>query len=339
MPMHAVAYTASLPAEDEGSLLDMDLARPEPGDRDLLVRIEAIAVNPVDTKVRMRRQGTEAEPVILGWDAAGIVEAVGPGVTLFRPGDEVFYAGSITRAGAYAAYGIVDERIVGRKPRSLSFVEAAALPLTAITAWECLFDRLRLPLGKAETDDAILIVGASGGVGSIAVQLARRLTGLRVIGTASRPESSRWVADLGAHDVIDHAKPLSQELARIGRPQVSTVLSLTQTQTHWEEIVAALAPQGHVCLIDDPVGLDAMRLKQKSGTLHLELMFTRSMFETPDMIQQHKLLNEVSALVDAGLLRTTLGENFGALNAANLRRAHRAIESGRSIGKIVLHAA
>lgn len=334
--MKAIGYVESLPIDDPRSLFDFDAPKPEPGPRDLLVRIEAVSVNPVDAKVRMRRAGTPDAPIILGWDAAGTVEAVGPEVTLFRPGDAVYYAGDITRPGSNAEYGLVDERIVGRKPNSLDFPEAAALPLTAITAWEALFDRFRIPVGKTPTDDAILIIGAAGGVGSIAVQLARRMTGLTVIGTASRPRSRQWVLDRGAHAVIDHSKPLSEEMARLGRPTARYVFSITHTDRHWDEIVKTLAPQGEVCLIDDPASLDVMKLKGKSGALHVELMFTRSMHRTPDMIQQHKLLTEVAAMVDEGLIRTTLGERFGAVTAANLRRAHGVIESGRSIGKIVL---
>lgn len=337
--MKAIGYTESLPIDDERALFDFETPVPEPGPHDLRVKIKAISVNPADTKVRANRQGTSDAPVVLGWDAAGIVDTVGSGVTLFAPGDEVYYAGSIGRPGSYAEYGLVDERITGPKPKSLSFAQAAALPLTAITAWEALFDRLRVPFGKASTDDAILIIGAAGGVGSIAVQLARRLTGLTVIGTASRPESSKWVLEAGAHAVIDHAKPLSLELERIGRPPVRFILSLTATDKHWDEIALALAPQGEVCLIDDPKSLDVTKLKLKAGALHYEFMFTRSMFQTPDMIQQHKLLTEVAALVDDGLIKTTMGENFGSMTASNLRRAHAAVESGRTIGKVVLEAA
>jgi NADPH:quinone reductase len=337
--MRAVGYTECLPIENEHSLSDIELAKPEPNPRDLLIRIKAISVNPADTKVRIGRQGTTDAPVILGWDAAGVVESIGTEVTLFKPGDEVYYAGDIGRAGSYADYGLVDERLTGMKPKSLSFAEAAALPLTAITAWEALFDRLHLPFGKAETDDAILIIGAAGGVGSIAVQLARRLTGLKVIGTASRPESMQWVEKAGAHLVIDHSVALSNEFERIGQPQVRYVLSLNATDAHWDEIATVLAPQGQVCLIDDPKALDITKLKLKAGTLHYEFMFTRSMFKTPDMVQQHKLLNEVAVLIDAGMIKTTLGENFGAINAENLRRAHAAVESGRTIGKVVLEAA
>lgn len=334
--MKAVGYIESLPVENERALFDFEAPKPLPGRRDLCVKIEAISVNPVDTKVRRQRRGTPQTPVILGWDAAGTVESVGEAVTLFRPGDEVYYAGSVVRPGSDAEYGLVDERIVGHKPKSLSFAEAAALPLTTITAWESLFDRLRIPVGKAPTNDAILIIGAAGGVGSIAVQLARRLTSLTVIGTASRPESREWVLRAGAHAVIDHTKPLPHELAQTGRADCRYVLSLTQTDRHWAEIVAVLAPQGDVCLIDDPAAFDVMQLKPKAAALHTELMFARSMYETADMIEQHKLLNEVSALVDEGLVRTTVGQHVGPINAANLRSAHAAIESGRSIGKLVL---
>jgi zinc-binding alcohol dehydrogenase family protein len=334
--MKAIGYVDSLPIEDERSLFEFEMPTPVPGPHDLLVKIEAVSVNPVDTKVRMRRQGTPETPVILGWDAAGTVAAVGAAVTLFRPGDAVYYAGDLTRPGTNAEFGLVDERIAGRKPESLSFAQAAALPLTAITAWEALFDRFRLPVGKAPTDDAILIIGAAGGVGSIAVQLARRLTSLTVIGTASRPESQKWVAGLGADAVIDHTKPLSAELARIGRPQVRYILSLTHTDRHWDEIATALAPQGEICFIDDPEALDVMKIKGKAGAVHIEFMFARSMHRTPDMIQQHKLLTEVAGLVDAGLVKTTLGDVVGPITAANLRHAHALVESGRTVGKLVL---
>ncbi|WP_207479298.1 zinc-binding alcohol dehydrogenase family protein [Arenibaculum pallidiluteum] len=335
--MKAIGFTQNLPAEDAGSLIDFETPTPTPGARDLLVRIEAISVNPVDTKVRKSRKPESPEtPVILGWDAAGVVEAAGPETSLFRPGDEVFFAGDLTRPGTNAEFTLVDERIVGRKPRSLSFADAAALPLTSITAWESLFDRFRIPVGKSRTGDAILILGAAGGVGSIAVQLARRLTGLTVIGTASRPESQAWVRERGAHHVIDHSASVPEQLAAIGHPAVRYVLSLTHTDRHWDAIVESVAPQGAICFIDDPAGLDVMRLKRKAVALHTELMFTRPMFQTPDMIQQHHLLNEVADLVDEGLLRTTAGQMMGRIDAATLRRAHAAIESGRSIGKIVL---
>lgn len=332
--MKAVAYRQSLPIDAAESLLDVSLPEPTPGPRDLLVRVQAISVNPVDTKVRKRAAPPAGEHKVLGWDAAGVVEAVGAQVTLFKPGDKVWYAGDVTRPGSNAELHCVDERIVGPMPASLSFAEAAALPLTAITAWEVLFDRLEV---KGDTRGALLIVGAAGGVGSIMTQLARQLTGLTVIGTASRPQTQAWVRELGAHHVIDHTQPLSDELARVGVPAVTHVASLTQTHLHYAEIVKALAPQGRLSLIDDPAQpLDVMLLKGKSLSLRWESMFTRSMFQTPDMQAQHELLKQVAQLVDAGRLRTTLGEHFGAINADNLKRAHAFIESGTARGKVVL---
>jgi len=332
--MKAVAYRQSLPIDAAESLLDVALPEPTPGPRDLKVRVHAVSVNPVDTKVRKRAAPPAGEHKVLGWDAAGVVEAVGPQVTLFKPGDRVWYAGDITRPGSNAELHCVDERIVGRMPSSLSFAQAAALPLTAITAWEVLFDRLEI---TDTTQGALLIVGAAGGVGSIMTQLARQLTSLTVIATASRPETQAWVRELGAHHVIDHTQPLTAELQRIGVPSVSHVASLTQTDQHYAEIVKALAPQGRLSLIDDPATpLDVMLLKGKSLSLRWESMFTRSMFQTPDMQAQHDLLNRVSQLVDEGRVRTTLGEHFGAINAANLKRAHAFIESGVARGKVVL---
>lgn len=331
--MKAIGYIDSLPISEERSLYGFDAAEPVPGPRDLKVAIWGIAVNPVDTKVRMRRAGTAETPVILGWDAAGVVEAVGPEVTLFKPGDHVFYAGALTRPGTNAQFHLVDERIVGHMPTSLGFAEAAALPLTAITAWEALFDRLRL---TRESKGTLLIVGAAGGVGSLAVQFARQLTGLTVVGTASRPESREWLEGLGAHAVIDHSKPLSEELAAAGFAGADHIFSLTATDRHWEELVKALKPQGQVALIDDPDAIDVRMLKQKSASLHWEFMFARPLFETADMIEQHRLLDEVARLVDAGTVKTTLGANFGPITAENLKRAHAALESGRAIGKIVL---
>lgn len=330
--MKAIVRPTPLPIDDPASLQDTTLADPTPGPRDLLVRVHAVSVNPVDTKVR-RNAAADGQKV-LGWDAAGVVEAVGAGVTLFQPGDRVFYAGDITRPGSNAELQAVDERIVGRMPKSLDFAQAAALPLTAITAWELLFDRLGV---TADSTGALLVTGAAGGVGSILVQLARRLTKLTVVGTASRPETQAWVRELGAHHVIDHAQPLSAGLKAVGIAEVAYVASLTHTDVHYAEIVASLAPQGKLALIDDPKApIDIMALKRKSASLHWEFMFARPMFQTFDMQAQHDLLNRVSELVDAGTLRTTVGEHFGAINAANLRRAHALIETGRARGKVVL---
>ncbi|MDI3379852.1 zinc-binding alcohol dehydrogenase family protein [Xenophilus aerolatus] len=332
--MKAIAYTQhGLSIDDPAALVDIDLAMPLPGPRDLLVQVQAVSVNPVDTKVRMNSPVTA--PRVLGWDAVGTVHAVGAEVTLFKPGDEVFYAGAIDRPGSNSEYHLVDERIVGHKPRSLGAAEAAALPLTAITAWELLFDRLGVPEGGG-AGQSLLVVGAAGGVGSVLVQLARQLTQLTVIGTASRSDTAHWVKSLGAHHVLNHSRPLAAELESAGLPKVSMVASLTHTDQHYLQIVAALQPQGRIALIDDPATLDALPLKSKSISLHWELMFTRSLYHTPDMQRQHELLERVSALVDAGTLRSTANEHFGAINAANLRRAHALVQSHRSRGKVVL---
>ncbi|MCY1269831.1 Zinc-type alcohol dehydrogenase-like protein [compost metagenome] len=334
--MKAVGYTRSHPIDHPEALLDIELPEPTPGPHDLLVEVRAISVNPVDTKVRMRAEPPAGEYKVLGWDAAGVVRAVGSDVHLFRPGDRVWYAGDLTRPGSNAELQLVDQRIVGHMPQSLDFAQAAALPLTGITAWELLFDRLQIAEGQASAGQSLLIVGAAGGVGSILTQLASQLTGMTVIGTASRAETHQWVLELGAHHVIDHGKPLGEELRRIGHPEVTHVASLTHTDAHLPQLVAALRPQGRLALIDDPESLDVRLLKQKSLSLHWEFMYTRSMFQTPDMIEQHRLLERVAELIDQGVLKTTLGEHFGRIDAANLRRAHALLESGRAKGKIVL---
>lgn len=332
--MKAIAITrAAQGSSNLDFLTDIELPQPQASGHDLLVEVKAVSVNPVDTKVRA---GFNADaPRVLGWDAVGVVKAVGESVTLFQPGDEVWYAGALTRPGSNSEYQLVDERIVARKPQTLNNAQAAALPLTAITAWELLFDRLGIA-ENGNDGDALLIVGAAGGVGSIMTQLARKLTNLTVIGTASRPASQQWVKELGAHHVIDHSKPLTEELARIGIPQVTHVASLNNTEEHYQQLINALQPQGKLALIDDPQSLDALPLKVKSISLHWEFMFTRSMFTTSDIIEQHRLLTRVAQLIDQGVLKTTLGEHFGAINAANLRKAHTLLESQRAVGKIVL---
>ncbi|MGV3725858.1 zinc-binding alcohol dehydrogenase family protein [Hydrogenophaga sp.] len=335
--MKAVGYQKPQAISAADALVDITLPEPVATGRDLLVEVKAVSVNPVDTKVRKSALPPEGQThKVLGWDASGIVRAVGPEVTLFKPGDRVWYAGSIARTGTNSERHLVDERIVGHMPASLDFAQAAALPLTAITAWEMLFDRLGVAPGKRPTAQTLLIIGASGGVGSILTQLASRLTSLTVIGTASRPETQAWVKELGAHHVIDHSQPLSEELRRIGFPTVDLIVSLTQTEAHFDQIVEAIAPQGRFGLIDDPTSLDVTKFKRKSVSVHWELMFTRALFGTADMIGQHRLLNEVAALVDAGLIRTTLAERFGTINADNLKRAHALIESGKARGKVVL---
>ncbi|UZE24463.1 zinc-binding alcohol dehydrogenase family protein [Pseudomonas sp. B21-056] len=334
--MKTIAYYHSLPITDPQSLQDIELPEPVAGPRDLLVEVKAISVNPVDTKVRQNVQPEGGAAKVLGWDVAGVVKAVGSEVSLFKAGDKVFYAGSIARAGGNSELHAVDERIVGHMPRTLGFAEAAALPLTAITAWELLFERLQIQEGQAPSDQSLLIVGAAGGVGSILTQLASRLTGLKVIGTASRPQTQDWVRSLGADLVIDHSQPLSVVMKEAGQHQVTHVASLTQTDQHLDQLVEALAPQGKLALIDDPKALDVTKLKRKSLSLHWEFMYTRSLFETADMIEQHNLLNRVAGLIDAGTLKTTVGEHFGTINAENLRRAHALLESGKAKGKIVL---
>lgn len=334
--MKAVGYRNSLPIDHADSLLDLTLPDPTPGPRDLIVAVKAVSVNPVDTKVRMRAEAGPGEVKVLGYDAAGIVMATGPQVTQFKPGDEVFYAGSIARPGTNSELHAVDERIVGPKPRSLSFAQAAALPLTSITAWELLFDRLGLVPGGMQRKGTLLIIGGAGGVGSIMIQLARKLTGLTVIASASRPESQSWVLELGAHHAVDHSKLLATEVRALGIQHVDFVASLTNTDQHLAEIAEIVAPQGRLGIIDDPKSFDVLALKRKSVSIHWEFMFTRAVFETADILEQHKLLKRVAEMVDAGTVKTTLSEELGTINAANLKRAHALIESGRAKGKVVL---
>jgi len=333
--MRAVGYKRSLPIDQIEALIDLEIDKPAPQKRDLLVQVKAVSVNPVDTKVRKRADPPGGEAKILGFDATGVVAAVGPDVTLFKAGDEVWYAGSIIRPGTNSEFHLVDERIVGHKPKSLDFAAAAALPLTSITAWEMLFDRFAIAQGGGE-GKSLLIVGGAGGVGSIAIQLARMLTRLTVIATASRPETRDWCKKLGAHHVVDHSKPMGEQLKGIGHRFVDYIFGVTESGQHFDTICDVIAPQGRFGLIDDPKSLDVAKLKGKSASLHWEAMFTRSTFQTADMDAQHRLLNEVAAMVDKGTIRTTVAENFGKINAANLRRAHAQVESGTTRGKIVL---
>ncbi|HTB04474.1 MAG TPA: zinc-binding alcohol dehydrogenase family protein [Bradyrhizobium sp.] len=334
--MKAVGYKKSLPIDAAEALIDFETAKPEPRGRDIRVAVKAISVNPVDYKVRKRAAPPDGDTKILGFDAAGIVDAVGSDATLFKPGDEVFYAGSILRPGTNSEFHLVDERIVGRKPKTLSFAQAAALPLTSITAWELLFDRLAVAPGKSLDPRTLLIIGGAGGVGSILIQLARRLTGLTVVATASRPESQKWCLDLGAHAVIDHSKPMKERIEALKLPPVGLIASLTNTEQHYKALAEIIAPQGKYGLIDDPAEFNVSAFKGKAVSVHWESMFTRSSFQTTDMIAQHHLLNDVADLLDNGVLRTTLDQSFGSINAANLKRAHALLESGKSRGKIVL---
>jgi zinc-binding alcohol dehydrogenase family protein len=336
--MKAVALFKYLPIADPESLVDVELPDPTPGGRDLLVAVRAVSVNPIDVKVRAPKPTVEAQARVLGWDAAGVVVEVGPEVRLFRAGDEVFYAGSILRPGSNAELQLVDERIVGHKPTRLGFAEAAALPLTGLTAWELLFERLGVPRGEPKQPaGTLVIIGAGGGVGSMAVQLARRLTGLTVVATAARPETAEWARQLGAHHVIDHGKPLPPQLVPLAPEGAGYVLGLTHSGEHYPAIVEMLAPQGKLGIIDDPGRpIDVTLLKKKSASLCWESMFTRSTFDTPDLVVQHRILDELARLVDNQVLRTTMTADLGAINAANLKRAHALIESGSARGKTVL---
>ena len=334
--MKAVALTRYLPISEPQSLQDFELPKPVPGEHDLLVRVEAISVNPVDTKVRAPKARVETTPRVLGWDAAGVVESAGPGAIRFRPGDEVFYAGDITRPGSNAEFQLVDECLVGRKPRSLSFAEAAALPLTAITAWEALFDRLRIDPHGANHGQTLFIIGGAGGVGSIAIQLAR-LARLVVIATASRPETREWVTRLGAHQVVNHRQPLPAQLSALGFRELDFIANFNNTTAYWAVMAELIRPQGKIVgIVENSAPLDLNLLKSKSATFAWEFMFTRAMYHTPDMAAQGDLLNEISALVDAKKLVTTLAETLSPINAANLRQAHARLESGRTIGKLAL---
>ncbi|MBU3005451.1 zinc-binding alcohol dehydrogenase family protein [Paraglaciecola arctica] len=338
--MKAIGYIQPLPINNSDALINIDLPQPKAAGHDLLVKVNAIAVNPVDYKIRQNVRPSVGEYKVLGWDAVGEVVATGEAVSHFKPGDKVFYAGDLNRQGSNAEYQLVDERIVGHKPKSLSDSEAAALPLTAITAWELLFERLAIkqlsPTHVQPTNDILLIVGAAGGVGSILVQLASKLTGSTVIATASRESSATWVKKLGADYVVDHSKPLKAQINALNIGQVTHVASLTHTDSYLDDYAELLAPAGKIALIDDPETLDIAKLKPKSISLHWEFMFTRSMFAAADISEQHHILNNIADLVDQGHVQTTVGKNLGLINAENLRVAHQELESTKSIGKIVL---
>jgi alcohol dehydrogenase len=335
--MKAVGLTRYLPISDPQSLIDVEIDKPVPGPRDLLVKVEAISVNPLDTKLRVSKKTEEAQPRVLGWDAAGVVAAVGAEVTLFKPGDAVYYAGSVIRPGANSEFHAVDERIVGHKPASLDFAHAAALPLTTITAWEGLFDRLGISSEGKHAGRSVLIVGGAGGVGSIAIQLAKQLGKQVVVATASRPASIEWCKSLGADYVVDHGGDLVAQIRAQGLQWVDTIFCCNSLDAHFAAMVELLAPQGKICsIVEHQRELPMNLLRPKCGGFIWEAMFARSNFGTPDMIEQHRLLTACARLVDAGTLKTTLGEVLGPINAANLRRAHAAIEGGHTVGKLVL---
>ncbi len=335
--MKAVGLYRYLPIDDPESLLDVEIDTPKAAGRDLLVEVKAISVNPVDTKRRAPKDVVETAPKILGWDAAGMVKAAGPEAKLFKPGDAVYYAGSVIRPGANCEFHLVDERIVGRKPANLSFPEAAALPLTTITAWELMFERMGISKTGERSSRSVLILGGAGGVGSIAIQLAKKLAHLKVFATASRPESIAWAKRMGADATVDHTKPLPEQMAALGTPEVDYLLCFTNTDAVYPVFPKLVKPQGKIGLIvrvTKPVDLSI--LHDKSIAVCMEGMFTRSTYQTPDIIAQHELLNEAAGLLEAGVLKTTLKEHLGKICAANLKRAHKLLEGGHVIGKLVL---
>ena len=334
--MKAVGYKVPGPIAEDAALVDIELPQPVAAGYDILVEVKAVSVNPVDYKVRGSSPPADGEWKVLGWDASGIVREVGPDVSQFQPGDEVYYAGSITRPGTNVEFHLVDARIVGRKPASLDWAEAAALPLTTLTAWEAMFDRLDVAKPVPGAAPAILIIGGAGGVGSIAIQIARQRTDLTVITTASRAETQEWVKELGAHHVIDHRRPLAAQIAELGIGAPAFVFSTTHTEQHAADIAELIAPQGRFALIDDPTAFDIMLFKRKAVSIHHELMFTRSIYGTPDMHEQGKILDALAVLVDEGKIRTTLTERLSPINAANLKTVHALIESGAAKGKTVL---
>lgn len=335
--MKAIGFKTSLPIENPESFIEFEAVKPIPGPHDLLVKIDAISVNPVDFKIRQSgAKDTVLEtPKIIGWDAVGIVQSVGENVTLFEVGDPVYYAGDITKQGSNAEYQIIDERIVGRKPKSLSVEEAAVIPLTALTAWEILFDRIRISAEK-DKGKSILIIGGAGGVGSIAIQLAKKIAGLTVIATASRPETIDWCKQQGADFVVDH-KDLIASVREAGFENVDFILDFVDTNAYWDIMVELIKPQGHIASItgsSEPVVLN--KLKSKSVSFSWELMYTRSMYQTEDMVEQHNILNIVADLLDDGILKTTLNTTLNGLTSENLKKSHELLESGRTIGKIAI---
>lgn len=333
--MKAVALTHYLPIDNPEAFVDVELPVPEPAGHDLRIAVKAVAVNPVDTKVRAPKEKVEVVPRVLGWDASGVVDAVGPEVTLFKPGDDVFYAGDITRAGCNAEYQLVDERIAGRKPSSIGFAQAAALPLTSITAYEAFFERLGIDRDGADAGQSLLIIGGAGGVGSIGIQLAKR-AGLVVFATASRPETIAWVKELGADHVVDHRQPMVEQVRALGTQYLDHI-AIFNDMRHWHEAVELIRPQGHIVSIDQTdLPMPMADMKTKAAALHWEFMFARAMHNTADMIEQHRLLNYVANEIDAGHIRTTVTEVLQPINAENMRKAHAMVESGKTRGKIVL---
>ncbi|WP_289032296.1 zinc-binding alcohol dehydrogenase family protein [uncultured Roseibium sp.] len=334
--MKAIGYKTPGSIDRDDALIDLDIAKPTATAHDILVKVAAVSVNPVDTKVRSSRAAEGDTPIILGWDAVGEVVETGEQVTRFKTGDRVWYAGAINRPGTNSEYHLVDARIVGHAPKSIDTAAAAALPLTTLTAQEMIFDRLKVTDPVPGAANAIVIIGGAGGVGSIAIQLLREQTDLTIIATASRPETQDWVKELGAHHVVDHSKPLPEQIAALGIGAPAFVFSTNYSETYVAQIAEFIAPQGRFGLIDDPKGFDIIPFKGKAVSIHWELMFTRSLFTTEDIARQGDILDTVAGLIDAGNIRSTATESFGTINAANLKRAHALIESGKAKGKITL---
>ena len=333
--MKAFGYTHATKTLIPESFQAIELPTPEAHGHDILVEVSAISVNPVDAKIRANVSPEQGYKVI-GWDAVGIIKAVGDKVSLFNVGDRVYYAGDLTRQGSNAELQLVDERIVGRAPTTLSNPEAAALPLTSITAWELLFDRLQVSKSHSAKPASLLVIGAAGGVGSILVQLAKQLTNLTVVATASRAQSVDWLNKLGVDEVLDHTQSLNEQRTQRNMDEFDYVISLTHTDQHLDEIINVIKPQGKLALIDDPASFDILKLKRKSISLHWEFMYTRSMYQTDDIIEQHQLLTELAELVDNGTIKTTLGQHLGKISVENLVKAHQILESHQSRGKLVL---
>lgn len=338
--MKAVGLTKYLPITDEESLIDVEVELPLASGHDLLVKVEAVSVNPVDTKVRAPKGLVEDSPKILGYDAVGTVVSTGESATLFTPGDKVFYAGDITRQGSNSEFQLIDERIVGHAPKSLSNAEAAAVPLTLLTAWEAMFERLGISInGEDEQSGSILIIGGAGGVASMAIQLAAKLTSLTVIATASRVNSKQWCEQFGADFVINHHANIAEELAATGYKEVDYILCCQNTDMYFQAMVDTIKPLGRICsIVDNVEPLPLQLLKPKSASFCWEFMFTRAKFQTTDMIEQHHILNEAARLLDEGILKTSLQETLSPINACNLRKAHQKLEEGKMIGKLVLEA-
>lgn len=335
--MKAVGLYRYLPIDQANALLDLEIDQPQPKARELLVGVHAIAVNPVDAKMRAPQNKVEENARVLGWDAAGVVEAVGSKVSLFKAGDEVFYAGSFVQPGCNSEFHIVDERIVGNKPKKLDYAQAAALPLTSITAWEALFERLNVDDKGADAGKQVLIIGGAGGVGSIAMQFAKQVAKLTVTSTASRPESRKWCKELGVDHIINHYLDIPEQVSKLGIENYDFILCFNDTDEHWQSMASVIAPQGKICsIVETAADVDLSALKSKSATFVWEFVFTRSMYATDDMIEQHHVLNRVAELIDAGKVKTTVNQVLAPINAKNLKTAHAAIESRHTIGKIVL---